>query len=298
MRKRAWLILLGAIAVVALALWLNRPPPEPRYKGHPLSYWVLESYVGYPDKDVDFEAIDKIGTNAVPYLVRWWAYEPPPWKVRLAWQSTRLRPERLRDLALRLLANRSDRLAPPSEIALVHLGTNADSAVPALAAMLQETNSPQCYKAIQILARLSTPASMSPLAAVIADPRHPLRGEALYCTCYTATHLPANIIPVLTQCLADTNYSTAGLAAQSLGIQSSAPGLAVSSLTNYLASSKSVAVHQTAIISLGRLGGQAKDALPALTNALTDPSYDWRYAATNAIREITSDLATNSPPNR
>src|SRR5262249_25236961 len=92
-RKFTWLFIGCAIAVVLLlTFWPNH---EPQYKGRSLTQWVDLLYYGYAnDPDVSKhdaeEAIRAIGTNGLPFYVKWFQYQGRPWRTRLANQAGRL----------------------------------------------------------------------------------------------------------------------------------------------------------------------------------------------------------------
>ncbi|HWH71361.1 MAG TPA: hypothetical protein VNT26_18445 [Candidatus Sulfotelmatobacter sp.] len=69
--------LLGAIAFLSLR------GRGPSCNGHSLVYWVsrMDSTPGtYPDMYDAAHAIREIGTNALPFLLRWIEAEPQPWR--------------------------------------------------------------------------------------------------------------------------------------------------------------------------------------------------------------------------
>jgi hypothetical protein len=79
-RKRK-LLLIGAIMITLVAgfcFFLVRNS-EPTYNGKPLSYWV-QMYsrldLGFGDEEKAAAAIRAIGTNALPFLLKWTDYEP------------------------------------------------------------------------------------------------------------------------------------------------------------------------------------------------------------------------------
>ena len=87
MRKRhVFLILLGLVIAGGIAIILSRPEREPEYGGKPLSQWV-ERWATPPysgtQVDQSTDAVLHNGTNAVPYLLKWIRYEPPPWKDKM-----------------------------------------------------------------------------------------------------------------------------------------------------------------------------------------------------------------------
>jgi len=84
-RRRVSLILLGVLALVGLMVVVFSPPPEPSHGGRKLSEWLDFAPRPYipsnPDVIQAAKAIHNMGTNAVPWLVKWIRYEPPAWKV-------------------------------------------------------------------------------------------------------------------------------------------------------------------------------------------------------------------------
>src|SRR5438105_4400865 len=93
MRNRTRFLLLAALGLAAfgaaLVIYFGFPG-QPEYRGRKLSQW-LETYGSYhwsqppvapEERD---EALQQMGTNAVPFLVKWLEYEPPAWKIK-AWE--------------------------------------------------------------------------------------------------------------------------------------------------------------------------------------------------------------------
>ena len=81
-------VLAGIVAAVVVAVVWPRER-EPEYKGKRLSEWLTlwePNYVpggGLGDKNRRVEAqmaVRHIGTNALPWLLRWVRYEQPAWK--------------------------------------------------------------------------------------------------------------------------------------------------------------------------------------------------------------------------
>ena len=89
--KRKRLILgIGICFLVLVAagfvLWPRET--EPMYQGKSLSEWA-NAYQGYSDPSAP-EALQSIGTNALPYLLRWIQYEPGAVRQRLAWVAHKM----------------------------------------------------------------------------------------------------------------------------------------------------------------------------------------------------------------
>src|SRR5580765_3923617 len=78
-KRRLWIVGLVALVVVVLvaaAVWPG--PREPEYQGKKLSEW-LEGQLEYPRGCA--EAVQAIGTNGVPFLLRSLEYRYSPWKL-------------------------------------------------------------------------------------------------------------------------------------------------------------------------------------------------------------------------
>jgi hypothetical protein len=83
-RRRLFIIIFGVLAAVVLVSTLWPREFEPEYKGKTLATWLLQrgsgSYLQMAEADA---AIRHIGTNALPYLIRWIQYESG-WKDSIA----------------------------------------------------------------------------------------------------------------------------------------------------------------------------------------------------------------------
>src|SRR4051794_5024002 len=116
-KRRAFLILIG-LGVACAVLVLCTREREPEYGGKKLSEWVESMRSpGYTTYAQAKNGILEIGSNAVPYLLKWIRYEPPSWKsklyammnrsagaLHLSYQLTDMRECRAMDSMLALLA--------------------------------------------------------------------------------------------------------------------------------------------------------------------------------------------------
>ncbi len=100
---------------------------QPAYQGQTLIHWVTMRPRNLDERLRKRVAINKIGTNAIPCLVKWIRHERPPWTraFERLWLKMGLPRTWLPTLQLRLRAD-----AVPPIFAL--LGTNAAPAVPML----------------------------------------------------------------------------------------------------------------------------------------------------------------------
>jgi len=92
-QSRAVVLLIALAVVLAALLWalLQRGDHEPTYEGRTLSHWLITAIdYRYGDRDSDREkaiqatnAVHHIGTNALPWLVKWLDCEIPQWRDKL-----------------------------------------------------------------------------------------------------------------------------------------------------------------------------------------------------------------------
>jgi hypothetical protein len=79
-RRRLFIIIFGCLAAAILVLLVWPREREPQYNGVTLSTWlVCCGSTNYADSLAAVDAIRHIGTNALPFLIRWIQYEPG-WK--------------------------------------------------------------------------------------------------------------------------------------------------------------------------------------------------------------------------
>ena len=124
-RRRTVLTLIGCVAAVTFAIFIRPREREPEYNGIPLSEWVAHYHIDGYDPQT-FEAIQDIGTNALPCLVRWIQYEKPRWKTALNLLGEKL-PSSIQRLPLSrwLVYDKAERRAELAVEAFRVLGSNA-----------------------------------------------------------------------------------------------------------------------------------------------------------------------------
>lgn len=173
MRKKRFIW--AGIALLALAtVWFAflRPRDEPKYQGRYLSEWVQIYNVGRESEHAQ-RAQEAIGTNALPYFLRWMHYNQPGWKATLDQKLPgwiRYSPEVDRWLYA------ADYRAEDSLAGLYLLGTNAVSAIPELEAMMKDrTNASAARRAVRSFAFLGEQA-LPVLQRAFADPNQGDRG--------------------------------------------------------------------------------------------------------------------------
>jgi hypothetical protein len=286
-RKKLIALALGLAAVgvfVALALRAR----EPRFQGHPLSYWLVANN-GYRETAQGKQAqnaIATIGTNAIPFLLRWMDCEPSTFRAK-AESLAQLLPSGLRPKP----RDPPYMLARRSAFAFEFLGNAASNAVPAL--MLLATNSTttegiEC--SITALAVVGPPA-LSALLTLSTNSQLTSRRLAISAMA-SLGHEARPAIPTITQCLNDADSEVAWRAAMALGRIGLSPETCVPALTNLLTSAEpkcrmfaALALRQfgprylndadkkvvaTTTLALGRLRPSPELCVPALTNIFTN----------------------------
>lgn len=289
--RRKWMIGLALLAMAVIPIIaLLQPNKEPSYKGKSLSEWiVLRSKTPGSDPDIE-EAIAQIGTNGVPYYVKWLGYEQPSLKASFY-------------AYLKSLLVKAPR-ATMADDQKVHRATGA--------ALALETLGPKAVIALYELARLATGPGITSssdelrLVAVRATLALPWLGEqALPPLLYALTNrenlvpwvaaeaignmgsnaLPA--IPTLAECAASTNGRLAWKAMDSLGRLQLEPDRVVLVLVDQL--NNLDPFHRTcAAESLGKFGPKAMQAEPALRRMLEQTNANVLEAVTTALDQIST----------
>jgi hypothetical protein len=250
-RSRSKAVLIAIAILGAAVTWLLlRRGHEPGYKGEKLSHWVIslgQAKAGLGPAEDQKDAILQIGTNALPFLVKW---------IKL--------PEE-RDLRLFGVpfglptTHRKAELAHGSLAAFAVLGPRAATALPDLVGLVHETNQTVFYR---ILNAIDT-----------------IRGNL-------GTNAGI-VVPPLMKLLNGPDAGVAGFAAIELGkigrrTQSDAIVAAFVRATE----STDHYVRYGAVYGLGELGPLAQAAVPALVRTLGDPDYWVRRTATNSLSKV------------
>jgi HEAT repeat protein len=226
MRKGKRILLLAACLLLAAALaGLLIPDSEPRYHGRSLSKWLaLYSPTRDPsDFDEAEKAIRAIGTNALPYLLKWIRQEPPFWQ-RAAFNtfptSIRGSPQ-----ARALLYGPGSERAAAALAALCLLGTNAAAAIPELAAMMKDTAHPwTALRAMTAISYLGAPA-FPHMTAALSTTNYPYRVAAAFYLAQSMAPLVGTnaCLPPLIAALNDPDPQVRTAASIALGYLTNAP---------------------------------------------------------------------------
>jgi hypothetical protein len=158
MRKRwIFVVLIAVSVVVCILVIVFKRDREPEYGGRSLSELVLATVNSQPGDwlNVTDRAIFLIGTNALPYLLRWISYEQPPWKSKfygavnpiLGWLHSSWQ-----------LRDKNELKAEGAKNALIALGPQADGAIGALTKLMMQANANRSgWRADEVLSKLEQP---------------------------------------------------------------------------------------------------------------------------------------------
>lgn len=261
-------------------LWPREEGPE--YKGKRLSEWVVyvrpaSEPLDSPDRGV--EAVRQIGTNALPFLLKWIRYKPPQWREKVG----------------RILPDMNVHRALGAWMGFRALGPQAAGAIPELGRLLNDPAYAYLHTDIvYVLPHLGKDAFPLLLETLtnLQDPDRAVAALMIGNMHKLGTNcVPA--VPVLLQYLSDSNDYVAECSARALGWLELEPDEVVPGLTNSLRDSR-VRLRASAAHALGRFGGRGRGAVPGLMEALSDPAWAVRMEATNALRLIAPQMFEKS----
>lgn len=301
--RKIIIAVLFCFSLTVVGITLTFREDEPRYKGKPLSNWLAryrEAVLSErPFAAAEAEAaIKAIGTNAVPYLLKWLQYRES--------KEQRWKVDRLRALPAILTRNplgewlATDSKETRSLIAMFGfrpLRDEAAATIPELAQLATLTDREDDYtarRAIYALASFGDSGVPTLVAALTNSPslRRVLITEFLGDERFFGTNRSTRVPPLL-KCLDDEDHFVAMAAATSLGKLAAEPDVVVPALQR--ASDKyGDMVRLNAIEALGRFGGKARSATPLLINALSSKMFGEAEAATNALRQVAPEVLTNA----
>jgi len=286
-----WPFFVVTIMVTLAALAFLMRDREPSYASRSLSAWLVALTDYSPDGDPEpaEAAIRQIGTNAIPFLVRYGSYSPPFLQWRLSPAMSALgsslgfnwgRP-----------FNRAEARGIGAIDALGVLGPEAVSTIPELTRWM---NSPKegnrATHATFALGHIGGQALL-PLITALTNPKFPFRGCAALSLSLLGTNArPA--VPILIEYLCVTN-ELAECAAMSLGKLQQEPQLVVPALMESLNDPR-LEVRRASAQALEQFGVQARSAQPALLSLLDDTLSQVREGATNALQSIAPEAFTNA----
>jgi hypothetical protein len=285
------LVLAGTaiLAILAMALW---PQPEPFYQGLSLSTWIEKHAKAGDDVAGPHDAISSVGTNAIPFLLKWMHYEPTPLRLVMMRAANYLPFNRHINSALLQPYTRAER----ATYAFAALRSSASNAVPTLIGML--TNSAEletASRASSALAWIGEPG-LPTLVEVISDDQLTNRELAVFSVAHMrnpgTNGLPA--VPVLMRALDSPNSRLRRAALHALGNLALEPQIVVPALIRML-EDPDPEMRWQAAYTLGEFHEQAKCAVPALLRVRQSSSRD---VIDKALARIDPESIRNPDENR
>jgi HEAT repeat protein len=282
-KRRLILVAIGLIAAIVVTIFVWPGEREPEYQGKKLSEWLVNE-TGQTSEDADRPdwnrpaalAVRKIGTNALPLLLKWIQYEHPPSRSLKAKLQNLVRkaPSGITEVPLIESWLGSALPDPPTgaSAAFAILGPRASPAISDLAHLMNESKSSSVsYRAMDALSEIGQEA-LPVLVAALKDPRSRNRREIAYVIANMAWR-GADVscaVPVFLRCLNDSDFRVAQAVADSLGrfkltSRTVVPPTVVPALTNAMHDPRGY----MKVISTRSLGYFEVEALPAVPLLIT-----------------------------
>lgn len=290
-RKRKRVLLAGvSVAVLMFASWfLRQRNTEPTYEGNRLSEWIEMHQEGSSMEQREAAvAIQAIGTNALPYLVEWLSYQPSSLRLKLE-SMVRRGPNWLaQSQRIDAMLQADNRRANCAAAAFVALGSAAAPAIPELEriARRKPENLHANALALESLGYIG-PQAIPTLTNLLVTVEYDalLRVTSLLSALQRQGTNASMAFPVLFHQLQSENPDDVWAAADSLKSLRFDAERVVPVLVARVADTNS-GIQISAIYALSGFGRAAVQALPALTNALSDPDPMVRVHASAAIERI------------
>jgi hypothetical protein len=303
-RRRVTIVLTACILVGigVVAFWpREREPKEPQYNGKKLSEWVLAYSLGY-EQFAAADAIQHIGTNALPRLVRWIAHEPPAWKEKVGRLVLKIPSKKIWQWYFE-----SDHSGSLAVGAFRVLGTNASPAVAELEKILKGSgrrwSQAWAMEALTPIGKDAFPA----LLAALENPNTKFKGQAAEGICEMAEHgvdispaIPALLLVDRATEERAKKFRKTNPARSVFDYAYVMPRLLFENRPHFLIPALTDCLHNSnndvrveAANALGRLGEAARPAVPALKEALDVRVIAVQEAAVDALEKIAPEVLTN-----
>jgi HEAT repeat protein len=279
-------ILLGVL-FVGLAgglIWMLSRLTEPAYQGKRLSAWLSEySANGGPGKNNQADvAFREMGTKAIPWLLRIIRSDDPPFQ-RMTSELNRMQS------LVHFPVREASKLRWAATFALYAMGTNAESALPALTNLLFRSNAANYLLLLNSaisLAGMGT-AGLPPLLAALTNQNSSIRAAAAEALRWERSDLNL-VIPALVARLNQENDHEMHVHLRildTLGQLHAEPGLAVPALMTDFPGDDPRRRREI-LMSLGQFGAKASAAVPMILEALSDSDASVRKHAALALKRI------------
>lgn len=298
-KRRAAIGIVCSTLLIAGTLLFSGRRAEPTADEKPLRFWVL-AFAGYPETDTmtgTSNALQRIGTNALPFLLHWIHNERAPWRAKAVPIVERLPPYAFwGPMADRIYTTKREKLADATCSTFRILGPQALAAMGELSRLMNDPTHPEtAARAAEALCYLGTNA-LPHLIPVLENPQHPCRFDVIA----SIGEMPGLseaaplVVPAIISCLGETNATNIPvLAAQILAELNGEPRVWIPAVVAAIQSNDSQARLSSARVIAAF--ANAPVAVPALTNALADTNPEVRYLAQFLLHQIAPQQFTNVP---
>jgi hypothetical protein len=271
-----WILIALSVVLAGIIGYHFQTGLEPNYKARSLSYWLeANSYKPGVSREEARTALRTIGSNAIPFLLKYMTARPGNWDLKI------------RDVKRRIGLQAEDKIrnrAGYSAFAFETLGEQAEGAIPQLDAMLHSPTELDRYFPALALAGIGKPAL--PLFLSALTNRNPSVQLAVIQAFDSLGTNRSSATPALLHTLTDPDMRVRQATASVLGLSGIPPALAVPALVSTLADSNRY-VRSMAGFSLINLGAKA---IPALQDALTSTNELIRRGAATALQGIPTEF--------
>jgi hypothetical protein len=209
MRKRWTIWVLAVCALAALIAVLAFPTErEPEYGGRKLTEWLklyLQSRDRFTDGQEAAAAVRHIGTNALPWLLKWTDYEPPGWRMALGTNAPAAarRSGYFRSAYLWLLHRPAEDLNWLARFGFEILGPQAGPALPEVQRRMVDWAKPwRASISMQIYTDIEGPGGVPALVSALVSTNANCRQSAAFCLATLGTN-GAPAAPILRNAMND-----------------------------------------------------------------------------------------------
>lgn len=285
--KSRWRISLGIglPAIILFAALGTFSPGEPEHEGRRLSDWLRELPVagsGFSERHQPARfAVNCIGTNAIPFLLKSLRARDPQWKA----DAVHWLYEKCDINYLPVLADARRELAVSGFLAL---GRVAEPAIPELQALVTGPDKENAYYAINALQAIGSPQTMPVIFHALTNDDAILREGALFSVGNFRSHAHA-AVPLLVKSLQANEKEVRANAANAIGQIGMESAIAVPALIECLKDNYAP-VKRNAIVALSGYGTDAISALPMLREIAESKEEDLRRVARLAVVRVQCEM--------
>jgi hypothetical protein len=255
-----------------------------------------------------------MGTNGLPYVLEWMAYERPSWRTQVLATVKKLPKAIAGNPKLeKFVLGQGEARAEATIWAFKALGTESRPFVPELFELAHSSKNPAVTRRAEAaLDNLGSDALLPLLAAISSGKIKHRAGAISWLTTMRSPGMNAGLgmpllsrlqvprpslagtnaslaVPVLLRCIEDKDVEVATAAIRALGVLHCEAGIVVPALARRLEDPRT-SVRVQAAVSLSYFHEQALPAVPALRRALLDADDMVRYQATNSLQNIAPEM--------